>query len=104
MKTRTLRVAIKKYVVAFMLLVYEKPRTAARLTSAKIKNIGYVMIPKVPTMILPTGRTFCKQAKMNAREKIIRQIVPNTFLLVELKLTVDGAKINSYSIDASKSS
>ena len=87
-----------------MLLVYENPKIAARLIRDNIKNIGYDIIPKVPIMILPIGRTFCKQEKIKAREKIIKQIMPNTFLLVDTELMDDVAKINSYSIDASKSS
>ena len=95
---------MQKYTVAFVLLVYEKPKNDARETSDKTISTGYVIMPKVPTIYLPNGKTLCKQEKINAKQKTIKQIALNTFFLVRLTLLV-VSKINSYSsICANKSS
>ena len=62
-------------------------------------------MPKVPTIALPIGRILYIQEKINAREKIVRNVAPNTLLLVKAELYFLDSKADSYSsIDSSKSS
>ena len=96
---------MQKYVVDFMFLEYERPRNIAKLKSIKIKSIGKVITPNVPTIALPTGKILCMHEKMNARANIVKSTAPNTFLLVKFSWVFFDSKINSYSsMLASKSS
>ena len=66
----------------FVFFEYEKPKNAAKLMNAKIKHIGYASQPNVPTIQAPSGKTFLRQANINASEKTIRLISPTTFRFV----------------------
>ena len=83
-----LKIDNAKYAVAFMLLVYEKPKKLARLIRNKTMSIGYVSTPKVPTIHPPTGKIFFRHAKMNASTKIVKKTPLTIFCLIEFTLFV----------------